>query len=273
MQEVEERELEIISNEIKDKICEMEIITPEIYASLFVEKAKEHGLNITSEYASEILEKKLDSYYKLQDQTTDGINRLSQTTSKAISAIKESNSSALSAVLEETKTLRKEIEKLKNTLYRDELTGVYNRKWMHDRLLDEKSETLNYSGVLALIDLNYFKIVNDTFGHTVGDKVLVFIATQLRKSGGKVVRYGGDEFIIFFKNEDELTIRKKISAIREDILKKHLKSKDSEFRVSFSFGTTRFEMGEHLESVLNRADEAMYEDKKKIKERIKGIEV
>lgn len=123
-----------------------------------------------------------------------------------------------------------------------------------------------------MIDLNYFKIVNDTFGHVIGDKVLIFIANTLKKNAYDVVRYGGDEFIVIFPSGiDEAPAFKVLSDIREDVLKKKLKAQDSLFRTSFSIGLTRFTTNDELNTVLEAADKNMYEDKLTIKQRITGI--
>lgn len=149
---------------------------------------------------------------------------------------------------------------------------MYNRRWLHDNLLCKKGECVNDSGTLAIIDLNYFKLINDTFGHVVGDKVLVYIAHLLHKTKKKVVRYGGDEFIVIFPKSTTLKdATKELNELRETVITKKLKTKDSQFTVSFSFGIEEFKKSEKLIDIIDKADEKMYHDKLKIKKRIKGI--
>jgi len=269
-----DRLLEIISNETKEDICKRDVVTPEIFQNIFMNYAQKHDLKNYEETADNYLQQKMNNFLHLQDETSEHANKLSQTTSKAIEAIEEKNQDSLQEVLTETKNLRNEIEKLKESLFKDELTGVYNRKWLYEHYMLENSSQFKTSGTIVLIDLNYFKLVNDTYGHIVGDKVLVFVANTLKKSGGDVVRYGGDEFIILFENnKDETIARKKLYKIREDMIKKHLKLKDTEFRICFSYGITTFEKNDSLELIIEKADKYMYEDKVKIKQRIKGIDV
>lgn len=266
--------LEIISNETKDKICQMDVITPEIYTNLFMQNAKKHHIENYNEYMQNFLSQQVENYLHIQDETSQQADKLTKTTNKAIEAIQEKNDEALKEVLSETQKLRKEIEKLKESLYKDELTGAYNRKWLHDHLIMQNSNQFEKEGILALIDLNYFKIVNDTYGHIIGDKVLVFVTSQLKKTNADVVRYGGDEFLVFFDERSSVDgVRKKIQKLREDLLKKHLKAKDADFRISFSIGVAEFKKGERVDEVIERADVDMYEDKQKIKERVPGIEV
>ncbi len=193
---------------------------------------------------------------------------LSTNTSKAINAIKDKDEETLNKVLKETEALRQEVDKLRAAVYKDALTNVNNRKWLHDNILQENSDLFKKAGTMAIVDLNYFKIVNDTYGHIVGDKVLIFVANQLKKTKYDVVRYGGDEFLIIF--DEKISLNKaiaKLDGIREDILGKKIKTKDSSFKVSFSFGVCEFNLDNNLTEIIEQADKNMYEDKINIKKR------
>ena len=274
MEDQKKQILSIISNETKSSIDQMSIVTPTVYASIFSEFAKEHDEDIDDEsiIAQDVMQVACSNLTTLQGETSKNANLLSNSTQKAINAIQTKDETSLSEVLKETQSLKEEIEKLKEAIYKDELTNVYNRKWLHDNLLNENENSFKNGGVLVMIDLNYFKAVNDTFGHIVGDKVLIFMANSLKKSRHEVVRYGGDEFILFFnKNSSLEAALKTLHNIREDIISKKLKSGDDSFRVSFSFGGTAFEEGDALTKVIEIADKNMYADKKEIKKRITGI--
>jgi len=266
--------LKIISNETKNSIGQLSVVTPSIYASIFSKFAIDHKTDIEDEkqLSQNLLIMECSNLTNLQTQASKNAMKLSQNTEKAIDAIKGKDDGILNEVLKETQDLRREIEKLKESVYKDELTNVHNRKWLHDHHLKEGTESFKDAGALAIIDLNYFKIVNDTFGHIVGDKVLIFIANQLRKTKENVIRYGGDEFIIIFSND--VSVEQGLSnlnKIREEIISKKLKAKDSSFRVSFSFGIQEFKNGDNLAEVIENADKNMYEDKIQIKKRVTGI--
>jgi diguanylate cyclase (GGDEF)-like protein len=269
-----ERVLEIVSNETKDEICKLDVVTPEIFADVFLDKIKKYDIKNYEEFVDKYINDKVNNFLQIQNETSQKANQLSKTTSKAIEAISEKNDDSLKQVLVETSKLKQEIEKLKESLYKDELTGAYNRKWIYDNLVKEDTNNFLKSGVLALIDLNYFKTINDTFGHIIGDKVLKFVATQLKKSKANVVRYGGDEFLVIFDDKSDVDeVRKKLKILREQLLKKHLKAKEAEFRVSFSIGATDFKEDDIVEDVVDKADKDMYDDKISIKKTVKGIEV
>ena len=269
-------ELKIISNETKDSIDQMSIVTPSIYASIFSRFATQHNTEIEDEtgYAQDLLSLECSTLTKLQDTTAKNAQNLSNSTTRAISAIKDKDEATLGEVLKETQALRVEIEKLKESVYKDELTHTFNRKWLHDTYLDEESGMFKEAGTLAMIDLNFFKIVNDTHGHVIGDKVLIFIANELQKNGNKVVRYGGDEFIILFdKKTGADKASKTLNSIREVIITKKLKAHNTTFRTSFSIGVCAYSSGDDLGKTIEIADKDMYEDKIKIKKRVPGIEI
>lgn len=270
----DEEILKIISNETLKSVCDIGVVTPTMYKSIFSKFASSHDTDLQDEdkLTDGILDSKISMLQDMQKETDKNAIELSDHTSRAITAIKEKDETTLSEVLEETQLLRREIEKLKEAVYRDELTHSYNRKWLHDHYLEDENEKFKTAGTLAIIDLNYFKLVNDTFGHIIGDKVLIFIANQLKKTRESVIRYGGDEFIIIFSDRiTQETALNKLDTIREDIISKKLKAADSSFRVSFSFGVHEFKKNDTLSSVVEEADKNMYSDKMQIKERVTGI--
>ena len=85
----------------------------------------------------------------------------------------------------------------------DQLTGVYNRGFFEERLSAELSQPQRYPLCLALLDIDHFKGINDTYGHAVGDTVLhklgFLLKTNVRK-GSVVARFGGEEFAVIFPN-------------------------------------------------------------------------
>ncbi|MBN2815659.1 MAG: GGDEF domain-containing protein [Campylobacterales bacterium] len=266
--------LQVITHEIKSSMDDLAIVTPTVFTSLFSELAKKHQLVLNDEEknALQIIEKECGNLTTLQAKTSDNALRLSNSTSRAISAIREKDETILNEVLQEIQVLREEIEKLKETMYKDMLTNTFNRKWLHDNYIKNQSNVSKRTGVLALIDLNYFKEINDTYGHVIGDKVLVFLAGEFLKIGYPVVRYGGDEFIIMFPDTlSEKHVHTIMTNTREDILKKKFKANQHFFTVSFSFGLQGFNSNEVCTEVLESADRNMYEDKIVIKNRIKSI--
>jgi len=272
--EVNEGSLKIVSDETKHDLKNLDIVTPKIYATLFHNHALSHDLNPeeSESLADDYLNEKLSLLTSLGEETSKNALQLSDSATRAISAIQKKDENLLNEILVETQELRKEIEKLKESVYKDTLTNTLNRKWLFDSMLNTDARSFKEAGTMVLIDLNYFKIINDTYGHIVGDKVLVYLSHELKNLRGHVIRYGGDEFILIFpKGASEQKVDAKVSALREQLLHKKIKVKDHHFTLSFSYGIEDFEEKSDLNKVIENSDKKMYDDKLKIKERVQGI--
>lgn len=117
----------------------------------------------------------------------------------------------LTAALNEVERLKTELEErnaeLSELVVRDPLTSLFNRRWFEARLATEVDRAKRYGRIVsvAIIDLDYFKRVNDTYGHTTGDRVLVGFAEAARRclrSSDVVARYGGEEFAVLMPEAD-----------------------------------------------------------------------
>lgn len=155
-----------------------------------------------------------------------------------------------------------EMARLQRELYTDSLTHLHSRKWFDEKIID-KSKRFVCSGLLCVIDLDKFKAINDTYGHDVGDDVLKYIANQLKGIGEDVVRFGGDEFLIIFKDCDKEQANESIGLLKHRIIDKMFIVSDSEkIHPSFSYGFCDFVYGQELSDVFCLADKAMYLNKK-----------
>jgi len=269
-----EKLLHIITNQTKEALVNLSIVTPDIFSSIFSKFATQENLEIADDMSRDILKQECSALIELQVTTSQNVNSLSQTATKALDAIKNKDEAQLSEAFNETQALRQEIKKLKKSVYRDELTQTYNRKWLNDTYLKNGTDTFTNAGTMGMIDLNYFKIINDTYGHIVGDKVLILIANTLKKSGYSVVRYGGDEFIVIFpKKIDQNRAIQILNDIRDDIVSKKLRADNTKFIASFSIGVCNYFEDDNLPQTIEKADKNMYEDKLNIKQKITGITV
>jgi len=111
----------------------------------------------------------------------------------------------LEKALEEAETLKESYEKLSMV---DSLTGLYNRRFFYEQIAVPFAKTKRYDDPLCLllIDLDFFKAINDDYGHAAGDEVLIDVAKSLKKTvreGDVLARFGGEEFIVGFTNTDK----------------------------------------------------------------------
>ena len=167
------------------------------------------------------------------------------------------------ALQQANKALENEKETLANLSSTDRLTGLYNRYKLEDLFDFEKSQMLRHNTQLAIIllDIDFFKAVNDTKGHNVGDAVLKEVALILRasvRSSDVVVRWGGEEFIVFTPKTTLEQARQLAETIRGNM-------KNASFshghQLTASFGVTSFEEEDGLETLIQRADRALYRAK------------
>jgi diguanylate cyclase (GGDEF)-like protein len=169
------------------------------------------------------------------------------------------------------------VERLEENIgisYTDELTGVYNRRGFQLRLAQELSRARRFGLNLSciMLDIDDFKQINDNFGHSVGDLVLAEIARLLSKKLRKyelIARYGGEEFVILLVQEDGAGALAVAERLRKYIENQRLNISSHQIRVTISLGISCFSRHEPLsgEKLIQRADEALYQAKKRGKNR------
>ncbi|MCA8987711.1 MAG: diguanylate cyclase [Planctomycetaceae bacterium] len=151
---------------------------------------------------------------------------------------------------------------------RDALTGVANRGTLENQLsraMSNFNEDHNNLFSVIYLDIDHFKSINDTYGHAAGDEVLVKLARLLREetyTSEFVARYGGEEFVIICAELDAELAVKRAERFRALIPKLTFDLAPS-LKITSSFGVSQVEPNDSLESVLKRADSALYESKNK----------
>lgn len=148
---------------------------------------------------------------------------------------------------------------LQTRLYHDGLTGLYNHTALFN-MLDEAIEKKTKNLSLAVIDIDLFKLVNDEFGHTNGNVVLIRLSKILKRSLPAkcyATRYGGEEFAIIFKGYDSKQSYKIINEIRKQFGNYKFKELNNK-QIHFSGGVYTHQKGENASTLFERADEALY---------------
>ena len=149
--------------------------------------------------------------------------------------------------------LLRDRDRLMMQTMRDELTGVYNRRIL---------ENIKCYGSVAMCDLDDFKSINDTYGHEMGDRVLIAFSKALLscvRNDDIVCRYGGDEFVLFFIGCKPELVKKRL----EDLVIKLRKN-----NIYFSAGISTYDKDNTLSDAIDEADTALYESKEKGKNQV-----
>lgn len=167
-------------------------------------------------------------------------------------------------------------EKLKETQSKvviDSLTRILNRS-AYDMRIAQTIHSFHRSGnpvCLIIIDIDNFKIFNDTHGHKAGDKVLCSIAATMKNSiraSDQIFRYGGEEFVVLlYDSTYEIGVRV-AEKIRSEVKRDFFVYQEKELKVTISLGVAVLHEGDTEESVFERADKAMYEAKRNGRDRV-----
>ncbi|MGV8844093.1 MAG: GGDEF domain-containing protein [Pseudomonas sp.] len=146
---------------------------------------------------------------------------------------------------------------------RDPLTDTGNRIAMDQALQREVAlaERTKQPLAVLMLDLDHFKSINDRFGHSVGDDVLKAVASQLTdqlRNIDRIFRYGGEEFLILLSSTQHDAAALVGERLRQAILELHCMAQGQAIELSASFGGACLQPGESVQSLLRRADEALY---------------
>lgn len=156
------------------------------------------------------------------------------------------------------------LEQLAN---KDSLTLLYNHSFFKDRMKEEFDRASRYGNIfsIALLDLDFFKRVNDTYGHLKGDEVLRTFAIVLKnciRTSDIGARYGGEEFAVIFPETDMNEAKAAVERIRTAFADTSFEHHDTAFKVTFSAGITTYSDGiEDFEQMIQLADTALYSSK------------
>lgn len=154
--------------------------------------------------------------------------------------------------------LIKQLSGYNRELYTDALTGIYNRRYYEERIRNS-----NMSAGVAMIDLDDFKIYNDTFGHDAGDLVLTtvvgIIKDNIRRTD-MLIRMGGDEFLLVMPDIGEQAFADKLNQIQEKVHSSKVPGY-SQLRISVSIGGVLSGIGNTVEQAIRKADQFMYQAK------------
>ena len=173
----------------------------------------------------------------------------------------------------EARELESRLSELSQIAYCDALTNIPNRRYLEERLQEALKlwEEERRSFIGAMGDIDFFKNVNDSYGHDVGDQVLKEVAGVLSRklrSSDIVGRWGGEEFLILLGNISAEDLVRRLDRLRESVGETVIQSGIVEVRVTMSFGATEPRKGETPASMLSRMDDCLYRSKREGRNRV-----
>lgn len=161
-------------------------------------------------------------------------------------------------------TLKRQKDMLREIALKDQLTGLYNRYYLLEAAEQRMANAARHGNPLSvlMLDIDYFKKINDQYGHLIGDSVLTILATELSNACRKediAARYGGEEFVFLLGYCAIDVAEAKAEAIRKQV---EGLSFPSDVKVTVSIGVTQLgSADETIERLLDRADKALYQAK------------
>lgn len=201
----------------------------------------------------------IEEYYKAREQQLlQQLHQQEAALAAAEQTLKQLTKNQKPTMDETTEQRAAQDQKLKEELYKDPLTGAYNRRYYEDIA----SRMVGPAGI-ALIDVDDFKICNDTYGHYAGDMALETAANAIRsciRNADLLIRYGGDEFLLVLPGIPSDILQAKLEQIRAAVQQATVPGY-SHFRLSLSIGGTMQAITDPMENAVRRADWLMYQAK------------
>lgn len=193
-----------------------------------------------------------------------------ENTSVIIELLKDITNSGVIENIEskDSDTIHSVVNRMNELVISDPLTNVFNKRFINERLpVDMINSSLNGEPVsLIMVDIDFFKKVNDTYGHVAGDEVIKTVAAILSRSIRKdidwVARYGGEEFVVYLKNTNKDSAISIAERMRKSIEDAEIKYEGTTIKVTASFGVrTLLEEQLNQEELIKEVDSKLYEAK------------
>lgn len=194
-----------------------------------------------------------NSFYEFDNKYYDCISRIIE--------LKEDK-----CILKEYRDVTAYANQIEN-LNKDNLTGLYTRNKIIEKLekLTNLSKEHNKTFSLVMGDIDYFKSINDEFGHLNGDEVLKYVSSTIKEVlglRGIVGRFGGEEFIIILPGKDSTDAYNLIEVIRDILSSSKVKIDGKETGVTMTFGISSSKGDKNIKSLIDEADKALYNGKR-----------
>ncbi len=237
--------------------------------------ARQSALQISAKYSAQraALESEMQSKLAREE-----LIELQARTQEQLESRVQERTLELNIALQELEEANRELAQ-KNTL--DELTGLYNRRYYDQKMLAEfRRSRRNLTPLsLVIIDIDYFKKINDTYGHSAGDTCLVILAKvikqSMRRSTDTACRYGGEEFCLILPETDQLGAMALANELRVKVTEQVFDLVTEKLSLTISCGVTSYQQQAQAQPVdiFNAADKALYQAKKNGRNQVANQEI
>ncbi len=194
---------------------------------------------------------------KFKEELLKNVENIESEVSKITTSITNELNTAKIKILK----LEKQITETVELSFVDSLTGALNRKWFEENFEEEFWFNSNGNAACLMFDIDFFKKVNDNYGHPFGDFVLKEVVVRLKSAirpNDKIIRYGGEEFLIILYNVSKENINQICERILNSIRNNFFKNKDVNVSVTASMGVSFFNESESPKSLVESADKNLY---------------
>lgn len=169
--------------------------------------------------------------------------------------------------------MQRQLDEASYLMRHDQLTGAMNRRGLEEAFTKEAARARRYGRALsvALLDLDNFKRLNDTFGHKTGDEALMHLATIVRQNlrpQDTLARHGGEEFVLLYPDTPLEHAQQAVVRLQRELTRNFFLAEDKKILITFSAGVAEWNPAETIEAVLQRADGAMYQAKQTGKNKV-----
>lgn len=205
--------------------------------------------------------------------------RLNRKVAEKTKALLYLNASLELKIQERTKKIEHSKELLQSVAYRDSLTGIFNRHYLLEKSdsFFQESDLLNHPLSILLIDIDFFKKVNDVYGHLTGDRILKYVVKNIQqalRTDDLFARYGGEEFILLLPKtniEESSIVAEKLRRIIEQNPYSSDRL-DAIISITISIGASQYQKEDTLEKLIGKADSALYQAKERGRNQVQVID-
>lgn len=247
------KELRKITNLTLNELLNNEIIMPSIYFEKFNKNAKTLEIDVEEEKFNKEINKliledfnTIENYMGIVASKASSLKKVAKDTKKAI---EDKDTDTLSKIYKQMNELEKEIEKLNEKIFLDDLTSAYNRKWLYNQFLD-KNAYFKEDGIISFIDLVDYEYIQKEYGDILSNNLLIFICNFVKKHleddkcNFKIVRFLNNKFIIIFKDKKDKDVRSLINNIKRLLENSTLKSKSGiVLKANFDYKISAYKKG------------------------------